>query len=124
MPRVWQNHSKTHPCGLRQKQTFMVDNNHGVYSLTAKVENTDRKEPIMKPYGDCTYCGGEVVECVQRVDYRLHGQLYILEGVPTGVCQQCGEQFFTADTAHQMESAVTETKGPMETVPIPVIAVK
>jgi len=118
------NDSKTNPCCLWAEQIFVVNNNHGVCSDTAKVENANRKEPLMKPYGDCTYCGGEVVECVQRVDYRLHGQLYILEGVPAGVCQQCGEQFFTADVARQMESVVTDAKGPLETVPIPVIAVK
>ena len=78
----------------------------------------------MAPYGDCAYCGGEVLECVQRVDYRLHGQLYILEGVAAGVCQQCGELFFTAEVARQMESTVTELTGPVETVPIPVIGVK
>ncbi|HPO15326.1 MAG TPA: YgiT-type zinc finger protein [Candidatus Hydrogenedentes bacterium] len=78
----------------------------------------------MQPYGDCSYCGGEVVERIQRVDYRVHGQLYILEGVPAGVCQQCGEQFFTAEVAHRMESVVAEATGPMETLPIPVIAVK
>jgi len=88
------------------------------------MENSNRKEPLMQPYGDCSYCGGEVVERIQRVDYRVHGQLYILEGVPAGVCQQCGEQFFTAEVAHRMESVVAEATGPMETLPIPVIAVK
>ncbi len=76
----------------------------------------------MEPYGDCVYCGGEIVERVQRIDYRVHGQLYILEGVPTGVCRQCGEFFFTAKVTKQMESVVTEAKGPLETLPIPVIA--
>ncbi|MBP7869625.1 MAG: DUF4258 domain-containing protein [Candidatus Hydrogenedentes bacterium] len=84
----------------------------------------NRKEPVMEPYGDCIYCGGEVIERVQRVDYRLHGQLYILEGVPAGVCQQCGELFFTAEVARRMESVVAEATGPVETLPIPVIAVK
>jgi YgiT-type zinc finger domain-containing protein len=77
----------------------------------------------MEPYGDCTYCGGEIVERRQRVDYRVHGQLYILENVPAGVCRQCGEQFFTAEVAHRMESVVAEATGPLETISIPVIAV-
>ena len=90
----------------------------------AQVEEPNRKEPVMEPYGDCIYCGGEVIEREQRVDYRVHGQLYILEGVPAGVCQQCGELFFTAEVARRMESVVVEATGPVETLPIPVIAVK
>jgi YgiT-type zinc finger domain-containing protein len=88
------------------------------------VEDSNGKESLMEPYGDCVYCGGEVVERRQRVDYRVHGQLYILENVPTGTCQQCGEQFFTAEVAHRMESVVSGASGPFETIPIPVIAVK
>ena len=88
------------------------------------MENTNRKKPLMEPYGDCAYCGGEVVEQIQRVDYRVHGQLYILEGVPTGVCRQCGEMFFKAEVARKMEKVVAEATGPLETLPILVIAVK
>ena len=78
----------------------------------------------MKPYGDCIYCGGEVVERKERIDYRFHGQLYILENVPTGVCCQCGEQYFTAEVAKRMEAAVEQLKGDVPTIPIPVIGVK
>jgi len=78
----------------------------------------------MKPYGDCVYCGGEVVERLERVDYRVHGQLFILENVPTGVCRQCGEQFFTAEVVRHMEQAVKEATGPVATIPVPVIAMK
>lgn len=78
----------------------------------------------MEPYGDCIYCGGEVVEEVRSVDYRMQGHLYIIENVPTGVCQQCGEMFFSADTAHRMEAAVTQAAEPLNTVPVPVVAIK
>lgn len=78
----------------------------------------------MQPYGDCIHCGGEVVERVERVDYRIRGQLYILERVPTRVCSQCGEQFFTAETAKRMEHAVENTTGNIAVIPIPVLAVK
>ena len=33
----------------------------------------------MKPYGDCVYCGGEVTERLERIHYRFHGQLFIME---------------------------------------------
>ncbi len=88
------------------------------------MEKPDRKEPIVEPYGDCIYCGGEVVEEVRSVDYRIEGQLYIIQNVPAGVCRQCGEMFFTAETAHRMEAAVTQPAGPLNTVPVPVVAIK
>jgi len=53
----------------------------------------------MTPYGDCVYCGGRSSSGPERIDYRYHGQLFILERVPTGVCTQCGEKYFTAEVA-------------------------
>ena len=78
----------------------------------------------MKPYGDCVYCGGEVVERREQVDYRAHGQLFILENVRAGVCLQCGELYFTAEVAKSMEAAVENATGEVRTVPIPVIALR
>ena len=77
----------------------------------------------MNPYGECIYCGGEVVEQLRRVDYRFHGQLFILEKVPTGVCCQCGEMFFKAVVAKRMEDSVRRLEEPVSTVAVPVIAV-
>ena len=78
----------------------------------------------MKPYGDCQYCGGEVCERLERIDYRFHGQLFILENVPTGVCGQCGERFFKAEIAKRMEDAVRDVDEPVSTVAVPVIAIE
>lgn len=75
----------------------------------------------MKPYGDCVYCGGEVAERNEQIDYRFHDQLYILENVPTGVCSQCGEQFFTAEVARKMEAAVSNPGHDVATIAVPVI---
>jgi len=92
--------------------------------LCARNDKVAIKEPMMKPYGDCVYCGGAVVERPQRVDYRIHGQLYILENVPTGVCSQCGEQFFKAEVVKEMEAAVQTATGSAPTIRVPVIAMK
>lgn len=77
----------------------------------------------MKPYDDCRYCGGEVEERLERLDYRYHGQLYIVENVTMGVCTQCGEKFLTAKVAKQVEAAVASMRQPVATVPVPVIRV-
>ncbi len=76
---------------------------------------------MFNPYGDCWYCGGEVIEQSQTIDYRYHGKLYILENIPTGVCTQCGEKFFTAEVSKKMEATVIGTEHPQITTPIPVL---
>lgn len=77
----------------------------------------------MKPYDDCRYCGGEVDERLDRLDYRYHGQLYIVENVLVGVCRQCGEKFLTAKVAKQVEATVSSMKAPVTTIAVPVVRV-
>ena len=84
---------------------------------------SDEKGKKMKPYDDCRYCGGEVEERLDRLDYRYHGQLYIVENVPVGVCRQCGEKFLTAKVAKQVEAAVSSMKAPITTLAVPVVRV-
>ena len=77
----------------------------------------------MTPYVDCVYCGGPIVERLERIDYRYHGQLFILERVPTGVCTQCGEKYFTAEVAKRMEALVSRGGQSLRTVAVPVLEV-
>ncbi|MFP3975776.1 MAG: type II toxin-antitoxin system MqsA family antitoxin [Dehalococcoidia bacterium] len=74
-------------------------------------------------YGDCYFCGGEVVEKVIELEFRWKEQLYILEGVPAGICQQCGEKYFTAEVSEAIDRAVKsgEVK---KTVNVPVKELK
>jgi YgiT-type zinc finger domain-containing protein len=59
-------------------------------------------------YGDCHFCGGEIKEKVIEVEFRWEGKLYIVEGVPAGVCQQCGEKYFTAEVSEAIDRSVRE----------------
>lgn len=74
-------------------------------------------------YGDCTYCGGSVEEQRVRLDYRHHGQLFIMENVPVGVCKQCGEKFLTSETAKKLEAATRGSDKQMKTIAVPVISI-
>ena len=76
----------------------------------------------MKNYGNCTYCGGDVLEKLERIDYRYHGQLFIIENVPVGICDQCGEKFFTAEMAKKLEETVAGSHKSLKTVAVPVIS--
>ena len=41
-----------------------------------------------------------------ELEFRWKGQLYILEDVPVGICQQCGEKYFTAEVSEAIDRAV------------------
>ena len=61
-------------------------------------------------YGDCYYCGGEVLEREVDLDFRWEGRLLIIERVPVGVCQQCGDKFFTAAVSEELDRLVKSAK--------------
>lgn len=60
--------------------------------------------------GDCYYCGGEVLEREVDLDFRWEGRLLIIERVPVGVCQQCGDKFFTAAVSEELDRLVKSAK--------------
>lgn len=62
-------------------------------------------------------------ERLERIDYRYHGQLFILEQVPMGVCTQCGGKFFKAEMAKRMEEVASQASDGVRTVAIPVLSV-
>lgn len=76
----------------------------------------------MKPYDDCIYCSGEVIEKVERLDYRYHGQLFIIEDVPIGICNQCGERFLKAEVAKKVEAIVSTPVKAISSIAVPVFA--
>ena len=54
-------------------------------------------------YGDCYYCGGEVKEKVIQIEHRWKGKLYLIDKVPVGVCQQCGEKYLASGVYKGLE---------------------
>ncbi len=77
----------------------------------------------MKPYDDCIYCGGEVEEKEQTLDYRYHGQLFIMEKVPVGVCKQCGEKYLKAEISKKLEELASSSQSELKTLAVPVITI-
>jgi len=70
-------------------------------------------------YGDCHYCGGEIEEKEIRVDFWREGNLCLIEDVPTGICKQCGEKYFTAKASKAMDELV-KSKAVERVVEVPV----
>jgi len=68
----------------------------------------------------CEYCGGEVRARKVTVPYRHKGKLIIIENVPAGVCQRCGERYYDAVTIEKMEAIVRLKRAAKKTVVVPV----
>jgi len=71
-------------------------------------------------YHKCHFCGGEVLEKRITIDYRWGDKLMaIIENVPAGVCQVCGEQYFKAEVVKEMERIATSEETPKRMLQVP-----
>jgi len=71
-------------------------------------------------YSDCFYCGGTVEEHRMSREVRWQGQLFVFEGVPLGVCTQCGEKFLKPAVAKSIDQVLQGRKQPIRTIQVPV----
>ena len=83
-------------------------------------EQEPKEVIVMHKYGDCSFCGGEVKEKKVELDYRYKGKLYILQDVPAGVCQQCGEKYLTAKVSKEVEQTIQIKEKWNRTMTVPV----
>ena len=75
---------------------------------------------MVRVYHKCHFCGGEVLEKRITADYRWGENLIaIIENVPTGICEVCGEQYFKAEIVKEMERLVHSEKKPKKLIEIP-----
>lgn len=57
-------------------------------------------------YGKCHVCGERMEERLIKQDFWIKGNLIIIEGVPSGVCPQCGEKVVRADVGRQIAALI------------------
>ena len=71
-------------------------------------------------YHHCYFCGGEVVEKRITTDYRWGEDLIsIIENVPAGVCQACGEQYLKAEVVKEIERLAQSKEKPIRVIEVP-----
>jgi len=72
-------------------------------------------------YGECEICNATMEEKLIKQDFWIRGKLIIVEGVPAGVCPQCGEKVVKADggrwTIKLIENSNRIAKAPRISVP-------
>ena len=60
-------------------------------------------------YDDCYFCGGKVTERhVQKACWWGDKLIAIIDNVPAGVCEQCGERYYTAAVSKEVETLLKQ----------------
>jgi YgiT-type zinc finger domain-containing protein len=79
------------------------------------------EEVVKRRYNKCHFCGGEVTERRVVVDYRWGDDLLaIIEDVPAGVCEVCGERYFKAPVVKAMERTARSRSKARKLLEVPV----
>ena len=69
----------------------------------------------------CTYCGGTVQpRAVEREAFKHKNGFVILEDIVIGVCDTCGNRYYTADILHAVHDIATGKRAPARVEEIPV----
>ncbi len=71
----------------------------------------------------CEYCNAILPDNEKLVTVYRHrrSQHFIFERVPARVCPRCGERYFSASAAREMDELMKQTRKPSQVVSVPVI---
>ena len=73
---------------------------------------------------ECYFCKGRVEQQKVDVDFRWGHKLKVIEDVPAGVCQQCGEKYFEASVYKAMERLAASRAKPTARLTVDVMRFK
>ncbi|WP_243137499.1 type II toxin-antitoxin system MqsA family antitoxin [Desulfofundulus thermobenzoicus] len=76
-------------------------NYHRLPPGRAQVDRRENQEEITMT--DCRFCGGKTIPKTVDVQRNWRGKLVVITNVPAYVCEQCGEQYFDAEVALEMD---------------------
>ena len=64
-------------------------------------------QKIQNRVQNCFFCGGEVKDITYAsFDYRLEGELYVVNNVDAGLCTRCGEKYISSETAQRIDRLI------------------
>ena len=77
----------------------------------------------MYDYGKCHVCGEQMEERRVKQEFWIKGKLIVIEGVPAGVCPQCGEKVVRADVGREIAALIEDSSRlrKARTMSVPVI---
>jgi YgiT-type zinc finger domain-containing protein len=68
----------------------------------------------------CALCGGIVKDEVVTLDLRVEGELVVIEDIPMGVCQHCGEKYISAKISKKIDNTLTQKSKAKKKLEVPV----
>lgn len=69
----------------------------------------------------CYFCKGSVRKSRVTIDYRWGNELFVIENVPAGLCDQCGEKYLDSSVYKELEALVKTDVRPMMRVTVDVL---
>lgn len=73
---------------------------------------------------ECSFCKGRVVQQKVKIDFRWGRKLTVIQDVPAGVCQQCGEKYFQSAVYKVMEKLAASRAKPAARLTVDVVRFK
>ncbi len=72
---------------------------------------------------ECAVCGCKQsrTDLIDEV-FKVDGEYLLVEGIPSEVCNRCGEQSFSLETADSVRRAVSDGTSPVRAVEMRVFA--
>jgi YgiT-type zinc finger domain-containing protein len=70
----------------------------------------------------CYFCKGRVRKARVTIDYRWGKELFVIEDVPAGLCDQCGEKYLDSSVYKELEALVKADVRPMTRLTVDVLA--
>lgn len=82
-----------------------------------------RKHVGKYDYGRCHVCGEQMRGKRIKQDFWIKGRLFVIEGIPAGVCRRCGEKVVKGDVGRRVAELIEGSKRlrGTRTVSVPVI---
>jgi len=73
-----------------------------------------------KPKETCDYCGGTLFPKIANIEFRVKGELLVIENVPAEVCNRCGEKYLSAEADAGIERLLKSKPKVEKTIAVPV----
>lgn len=70
---------------------------------------------------ECEYCSGDIRPKKVTVNHSHKGKLVIIKDVPVGVCQDCGQRYYAADTLEKLDAMAQNSDSAPERISVPVM---
>ena len=80
-------------------------------------KNGTRKQPRRET---CDYCGGTLIPRTTHIEFRVKGELIMIEEVPAEVCNRCGEKYLSAEVDAGIEQLLKNKPAAERTITVPV----